>query len=771
MPAIRPFQTSLYLSLALAVLSIGVASGDLLPELPFLTGFSLILLGVAYFLEGRWQLSLRAANMVGLGLGAVLALWGVFQLVRPATNLTDVLPWPASALPYLGPVIMILIPAKMLRPKHMGDYWAMHGLGILAMSLACAMAADGMFVFLFAAYAIAFVWSLSTFHLYRELGPERANEPLPGGRWRSLRPAIIWAGLAGAVAFPFFWATPRTGGQWELGINTRGRLTGLTEGPLDLNSAGPVAVNQEKVFEVHAADANGQPILTLPSDLRFRAYGRINYDGGRWVRNTAYNLGADRSFSPAGLSRDPKERIDNFGSDTVFLTYRYVQRQSRTPPLADPVAWRSGQIVPAASRYSDGSYRSFVQRTDGTIEGQFEDINVADYIQAWVPPERPDEGPVIRVNPTAYENLNRLPRGLPKLRGYTDRLITRLVAQGTLPAAVETDLDPDTRSRLPQHHLAIARALEHHLASSGEFTYTLDLKRDDKTIDPTEDFVLNTKAGHCQRFATALVLILRSQGIPCQMALGYRGCEAHGDGWYDVREDFAHAWVEVLVPSEPERRPAGALWDQAMCGDGVAWLALAGGGPGASTVTLPTNWKPMRWVTLDPTPGESQGDTVSDDSLLTQAKQRWQAVLKDILLAYNDQSRAAAGEALQVWLVEGNGLYYVAGAMAAVATLALAYRLWRRKKALYAGYPRTIRQLATVLTGAGYAWPRGATVREFAMTASLRLAEEPRTSAVSGVPILLVAAYYAERFGGRPPGGDEAKQLLADLRKLRLALA
>ena len=199
MAPIRPFHTSLYLSLAFAVLAIGVAGGDLLPELPYLTGFSLLLLGVAYYSEGRWQFSLRTANMVGMGLGAVLGLWAIFQVVRPPTGLSDTLPWPASALPYLAPVLMILIPAKMLRPKHMGDYWAMHGLGILAMALACAMASEGAFVILFALYTVVFVWSLTTFHLIRELGPERASEPMRSSRWRALRPAMIWAGLAGGI--------------------------------------------------------------------------------------------------------------------------------------------------------------------------------------------------------------------------------------------------------------------------------------------------------------------------------------------------------------------------------------------------------------------------------------------------------------------------------------------------------------------------------------------------------------------------------------------
>ncbi len=189
MRPLRAFRTSLYLSLAIAILAIGVAGGDLLPEIPYLTGFSLVVLAGAFIIDGRWQLSLRHANVVGIGLAGLLGLWAIFQVVRPPTGIAETLPWPASALPYLAPVLMILIPAKMLRPKHVGDYWAMYGLSLLAMALACAMAMDGMFILIFVVYAVVFVWSLVNFQLYRELGPQSADRLLSVSRWKAVRPA------------------------------------------------------------------------------------------------------------------------------------------------------------------------------------------------------------------------------------------------------------------------------------------------------------------------------------------------------------------------------------------------------------------------------------------------------------------------------------------------------------------------------------------------------------------------------------------------------
>ncbi len=53
--------------------------------------------------------------------------------------------------------------------------------------------------------------------------------------------------------------------------------------------------------------------------------------------------------------------------------------------------------------------------------------------------------------------------------------------------------------------------LRDQLANSGEFSYTLDLSMNrDRLLDPIEDFVVNQKRGHCQFFASALAVMLRS---------------------------------------------------------------------------------------------------------------------------------------------------------------------------------------------------------------------------------------------------------------------
>ena len=68
-------------------------------------------------------------------------------------------------------------------------------------------------------------------------------------------------------------------------------------------------------------------------------------------------------------------------------------------------------------------------------------------------------------------------------------------------------------------------------------------------LDPIEDFVANHRTGHCEYFASALVLMLRSQGIPARMIIGYKGGEFNSLGhYYVVQQRHAHAWVEAWMP-------------------------------------------------------------------------------------------------------------------------------------------------------------------------------------------------------------------------------
>lgn len=79
------------------------------------------------------------------------------------------------------------------------------------------------------------------------------------------------------------------------------------------------------------------------------------------------------------------------------------------------------------------------------------------------------------------------------------------------------------------------------------FTYTLDLKN--KAYESVlSDFLNNTHAGHCEYFATATVLMLRSAGIAARYRTGYMLDEYDSfENALVARKRDAHAWVTAYI--------------------------------------------------------------------------------------------------------------------------------------------------------------------------------------------------------------------------------
>jgi protein-glutamine gamma-glutamyltransferase len=84
--------------------------------------------------------------------------------------------------------------------------------------------------------------------------------------------------------------------------------------------------------------------------------------------------------------------------------------------------------------------------------------------------------------------------------------------------------------------------------SGNRFTYTLDVSGD-SGADPLARFLFTTRAGHCEYFASAMAIMLRTLGIPSREVNGFLPGEYNDmAGDYIVRGSDAHSWVEVYFP-------------------------------------------------------------------------------------------------------------------------------------------------------------------------------------------------------------------------------
>jgi transglutaminase-like putative cysteine protease len=99
---------------------------------------------------------------------------------------------------------------------------------------------------------------------------------------------------------------------------------------------------------------------------------------------------------------------------------------------------------------------------------------------------------------------------------------------------------------------------------------------------PLANFLLSTRAGHCEYFATATVLLLRQLGIPARYAIGYAVQETGPNHTYIVRERHGHAWTLAWLDNhweEVDTTPAG--WEAEERNDlpyrglGELWASLS----------------------------------------------------------------------------------------------------------------------------------------------------------------------------------------------------
>lgn len=129
---------------------------------------------------------------------------------------------------------------------------------------------------------------------------------------------------------------------------------------------------------------------------------------------------------------------------------------------------------------------------------------------------------------------------------------------------LSTETPPERTLELPTIALTRTRQLAQRIAGKGtdavraerltvylreHFQYSLDFGT--APNNPVEEFLFESKKGPCGYFASALALMLRTQGIPSRIAAGYLKGEWNNLAQhYVIREKDAHAWVEAYIEGQ-----------------------------------------------------------------------------------------------------------------------------------------------------------------------------------------------------------------------------
>ena len=529
-----------------------------------------------------------------------------------------------------------------------------------------------------------------------------SREELPAFPWRLLK---LTAGLAlavVAVTVLLFFVLPRTTrAALQAWVDPRYHFSGFSNS-VTLGQIGEIRMKREPVMHVRLFGED------KPVQLRWRGAALSRFTGRLWTANfKARRLTPKKEMIPlvdAEQQRRPGKR----------LTFEVQLRPTGSETI----------FVPGIPEYLQIDTPSFYQTSAGSLFSSYLGGRVSRY--------------------TGYSFMEGLqapgmPPGLEReeythLPGTTDPRI-RALAHDWASAA-----GPHTRDK--------ALALSKRLRESYKYSTQL---LDREVSDPLAHFLFDRGKGHCEYFASALAVMLRSESIPSRVVTGFLGGDYNRiSGWYVVRASDAHSWVEAYVDGE-----GWITLDPTPAADGRAasftWVARMGDFFDA----METFWQD--WV-LSYNLEQQVTLAIKTEQASSSTMARWATDLQNSLSRFW-QGFKSLGVAVGLVVVS----LVVMALLGPLLVPALA-RWWLRRqqyRRLQAGKVTArdatllYRRMLEILGRRGVEKPDWVTPQEFASMISA----QPEGPAV----IELTAAYNAVRFGSDPTGVRRMMELLVAL--------
>ncbi len=618
--------------------------------------------------------------------------------------------------------LILLMVVKLFHLNHRKDFLQLYAISLLELLAAAALTVDLWYAGVFIAYVFAAIWTLILYHLRNE--SEEAHKG-PAPITRPVTAQFFWTTNGIAVGsfcltLIIFFLIPRIGaGFFQKNRTELIRTSGFSE-KVDLGVIGAVKLDPTVVMRVEFPDVRGP----VKDAVYFRGAAYDTYDGRSW---------ANRSSARRLLERMP---------DGLFLM---------STPQAAAVAESDGlrqEILIEALDTTVLFGASFVE----SIRGGFQVVQVDGVGGLYLPyPTSARFQYSVRSMPDRLRESDRTAKSV----AYPDSVKKRFLQLPDMsPRVGALAREVAGAERVPYD---MALAVERHLRQN--YRYSLDVGTT-VSASPVEDFLFTRKTGYCEHYATAMVVMLRTLGIPARLVTGFLpGVWNDFGNYYSVRQQDAHAWVEVYFPRSG-------------------------------------------WVTFDPTPNVpaaapsffSRAGKVVDSIRL-----RWDRYV--VQYSFRDQMAAAkslreGGEkvrtevsglfstltrvlaSLKAWLTESARAYGwpLLGGLAAGALAAGAVLVWSRRRRggrARREDPRTARQIAAIqlyermlriLEAHGLLKPPGATPLEFARQVAHEWGE-------SGRPVeSLTGLYCRVRFGQAPFSPDDARQAQELLTELQASI-
>lgn len=464
---------------------------------------------LSYFLEGtKWQMSERVGTVL-----TVLALPAYYFLWR--ANFFEFSGVDAALPGILARLILTLSAIKLLQKKGDRDWIFLYVMAFFQVLLAAGLSISALYLAVFIAFVLIMTATIVLFEIRRtgtQVFDRKMNkfgplEPASVGPISRRLPFVSVTLLVFIVviATPLFFLLPRVGGAGMGGsLGGVSTYSGFSE-QVRLGGVGRIQQNDEVVMRVRIEDRT-----KLDGPIRWRGIALDTFDNRSWGKSRL----AFRETRSKG-DRDLIQIGFASGSDSLVTQTVYLEPLDTQVlfALTRPVAVQANFPLLFVDPHGSVTFPRSGERSTYKVSSD-----------VFIPSEaelRRDRSQV----PASAQNYLQLPEVLDPRIAERAALVTE-TATNRYDAAV---------------------MIEFHLRN--DFGYTLEQKSGGE--QPLADFLFDVREGHCEYFATAMAVMLRTQGIPTRVVNGFQQGEYNETAdVYVVRQREAHSWVEVYFPGE-----------------------------------------------------------------------------------------------------------------------------------------------------------------------------------------------------------------------------
>ncbi len=466
----------------------------------------------AWRIEGsRWQISEKLGTvLIVLALPAFALAWK-FQIIAFTNSETAV-------AGVLAQMILALAAVKLLQKKSDRDWIFLYLMSFFEVLLAAGLSISPLYMATFLAYLLVMVSAIIAFEIRKtsravelKISGEEPDGHDPSSESQTALPvrrlptaAVALIVFIVALALPLFFLLPRVGGAGfgggQLGMDTQSGFSDTVR----LGGFGRINQTDEVVMRVKLEDDKSD------SNLYFRGVALDTFDNQSWSRSKGQTKAVIEKGNDDLIHIEPVSSGENRTVQTIYLE-----------PLDTPVLFALPRAVAVQGNfpivykdiYGGLSYPRNFERTSYKV---FSDRSLPSLTEL-----RADDQPYA----ADLRNYVHLPPA------YDPRI-----------AKLAETITASAKNRYDKAH-AVESYLQNNLG------YTLEKKAGGS--EPLADFLFNVREGHCEYFATAMAVMLRTQGIATRVVNGFHGGDYNDAvGTTIVRQRNAHAWVEVYFPKE-----------------------------------------------------------------------------------------------------------------------------------------------------------------------------------------------------------------------------